>query len=58
MENKFYEVIKFLNLGIPLVLYGFAAIFLIKHEETVHVPETKATVKIYFLIPEEKGSRF
>lgn len=58
MENKFYEIIKVLNLGIPLVLYGAAAIFLIKHEEVVHVPKTKAQVKIYFLIPEDKGSEF
>lgn len=58
MENKFYEIIKVLNLGIPLVLYGFAAIFLIKHEEVVDVPETKTKVKIYFLIPEDKGSEY
>jgi Domain of unknown function (DUF4528) len=58
MENKFYELIKVLNLGIPLVLYGVAAIFLIKHEETVIVPKTKDKVKIYFLIPEDKGSRY
>ena len=58
MENKFYEIIKVLNFGIPLVLYGIAAIFLIKHEEVVNMPETKAKVKIYFLIPEEKGSSF
>lgn len=58
MENRFYEVIKVLNLGIPLVLYGFAAIYLIKHEEVVHVPTTNAEVKIYFLIPEDKGSRY
>lgn len=58
MENKFYELIKVLNFGIPLVLYGFAAIFLIKHVEDVHVEETKTKVKIYFLIPEDKGSQF
>lgn len=58
MENKFYEIIKVLNLGIPLVLYGCAAIFLIKHEEIVHMPATSKTVKIYFLITEDKGSRY
>lgn len=57
-ENNFYEIIKVLNLGIPLVLYGFAAIYLIKHEEVVYVPETKSEVTIYFLIPEDKGSQF
>lgn len=58
VENKFYELIKVLNFGIPLVLYGAAAIFLIKHKEVVDVPETSSKVTIYFLIPEDKGSRF
>jgi Domain of unknown function (DUF4528) len=58
MENKFYEIIKVLNFGIPLVMYGLAAIFLIKHKETVTVPPKNAKVKIYFLIPEDKGSRY
>jgi hypothetical protein len=57
MENKFYEMIKKINLGIPLVCYGIAAIFLIKHEEFVKISETKK-VKIYFLIPEDKGSQY
>lgn len=58
MENKFYELIKVLNLGIPLVLYGCAAIFLIKHDELVDVPGKDEKVKIYFLIPEDKGSQY
>lgn len=58
MENKFYELIKVLNLGIPLVLYGCAAIFLIKHDELVDVPGKEEKVKIYFLIPEDKGSQY
>lgn len=57
MENRFYEMIKILNLGIPLVCYGVAAIYLIKHEEEVLISENKK-VKIYFLIPEDKGSRY
>lgn len=57
MENRFFEIMKFINLGIPLVAYGVAAIFLIKHEEIVHVSDS-VKVKIYFLIPEDKGSRY
>jgi hypothetical protein len=56
-ENKFYELMKKINLGIPLLAYGVAAIFLIKHEEVVHISDNEK-VKIYFLIPEEKGSSF
>lgn len=57
MENRFYEIIKVLNLGIPLLCYGVAAIWLIKHEENVLISENKK-VKIYFLIAEDKGSRY
>lgn len=57
MENKFYEIIKKINLGIPLVCYGIAAIFLIKHEEIVEISPNKK-IKIYFLIPEDKGSSY
>lgn len=57
MENRFYEIIKKINLGIPLVCYGMAAIYLIKHEEDVFISENEK-VKIYFLIPEEKGSSY
>jgi hypothetical protein len=56
-ENKFYELMKKINLGIPLLAYGIAAIFLIKHEEVVHVSD-KVKITIYFLIPEEKGSSY
>lgn len=55
MENKFFEIMKKINLGIPLVAYGVAAIFLIRHEEVVDISET-TKIKIYFLIPEDKGS--
>ncbi|KAG5677810.1 hypothetical protein PVAND_007537 [Polypedilum vanderplanki] len=56
-ENKFYELMKKINLGIPLLAYGIAAIFLIRHEEVVHISDT-IKIKIYFLIPEDKGSSF
>lgn len=57
-ENQFYRIIKIMNLGMPLVLYGIAAIFLIKHQEGVHMANGSSKIKIYFLIPEEKGSQF
>lgn len=45
-----------LILGIPCLLYGLAAIMLIKHEEIVNTPSGQ--VKIYFLLVEHKGSLY
>lgn len=56
IEDRFFRVIKVINLGIPCLMYGIAATFLIKHEELVDT--SKGTIKIYFLLPEHKGSRF
>ncbi|XP_047022351.1 uncharacterized protein C15orf61 isoform X1 [Helicoverpa zea] len=55
-SDKFMRAIKVVNLGIPCLLYGLAATQLIRHEEIVHT--SKGPVTIYFLIPEEKGSRY
>ncbi|KFM59259.1 hypothetical protein X975_04755, partial [Stegodyphus mimosarum] len=35
-ENKFFLVLKILNIGLPTMAYGLGATFLIKHEEIVH----------------------
>ncbi|KAK6038237.1 hypothetical protein COOONC_24258 [Cooperia oncophora] len=40
-------------LGIPCVLYGIAAIALIKHTETIEDEQTKKIVRIHFLIKED-----
>ncbi|XP_031829514.1 uncharacterized protein C15orf61 homolog [Nomia melanderi] len=53
-EDKFFKAIKLLNLGIPTLLYGLAATWLIKHQETVNTAQGNVT--IYFLLPEDKGS--
>lgn len=42
--------------GIPCLLYGLAATQLIKHTEIVRT--SKGPVTIYFLLPEDKGSRY
>lgn len=54
IDDLFFRAIKVCNLGIPCLVYGIAAIFLIKHEEVVHTD--KGNVNIYFLYPEDKGS--
>lgn len=56
LEDKFFAALKILNLGLPTLAYGIAAMFLIKFEEDVVTPS--GTVKIYFLNKEEKDSVF
>uniref|UniRef100_A0A1B6D519 Uncharacterized protein n=1 Tax=Clastoptera arizonana TaxID=38151 RepID=A0A1B6D519_9HEMI len=55
-EDQMMGLIKILNLGIPTLLYGIAAIGLIKHKEVVYTE--KGEVTIYFLLKEDKGSQF
>ncbi|XP_061387703.1 uncharacterized protein C15orf61 homolog [Musca vetustissima] len=57
LEDKFFRFLKIINLGLPMLFYGLAAIRLISHEEAVHLPNGD-TVSIYFLYAEDKGSRF
>ncbi|KAM7361993.1 uncharacterized protein C15orf61 homolog [Cochliomyia hominivorax] len=57
LEDKFFRFLKIINLGLPMLFYGLAAIRLISHQETVFMPDGKKVI-IYFLYPEDKGSRF
>ncbi|KAH8392874.1 hypothetical protein KR215_006876 [Drosophila sulfurigaster] len=57
LEDKFFRFLKVINLGLPMLFYGLAAIRLISHTEIVRVSE-KVEVPIYFLYAEDKGSRF
>lgn len=56
IDDKFFKAIKILNLGIPTLMYGLAATFLIRHREIVKTPRGKVT--IHFLLPEDKGSLY
>lgn len=42
--------------GIPLLMYGLSAVFMISFKETVKTPEGE--VYVYFLLKEDKGSLF
>uniref|UniRef100_A0A1L8DAD5 Uncharacterized protein n=1 Tax=Nyssomyia neivai TaxID=330878 RepID=A0A1L8DAD5_9DIPT len=57
-DNKFFGIIKIINLGIPQLMYGIAATYLIKHVEYVSVGTPECKIPIYFLYKEDKGSRF
>ncbi|XP_077298930.1 uncharacterized protein C15orf61 [Arctopsyche grandis] len=56
LSNTLMRIIKIVNLGIPCLLYGLAAIALIRHEEPVTTP--CGVITIYFLLPEDKGSSY
>ncbi|KAL1501091.1 hypothetical protein ABEB36_006481 [Hypothenemus hampei] len=56
LEDRFFRVIKVINLGLPCLAYGIAAIYLIRHEELVYTCKGKVT--IYFLYKEDKGSLY
>uniref|UniRef100_A0A1I8NYZ6 Uncharacterized protein n=1 Tax=Stomoxys calcitrans TaxID=35570 RepID=A0A1I8NYZ6_STOCA len=57
LEDKFFRFLKIINLGLPMLFYGLAAIRLIRHEEFVIMPDGDK-ISIYFLYEEDKGSRF
>ncbi|XP_059479621.1 uncharacterized protein C15orf61 homolog [Neocloeon triangulifer] len=54
LEDKFFRAIKCINLGIPCLAYGIAAIYLIRHVEIVFLNGHQ--VPIFFLYEEDKGS--
>ncbi|KAE9555283.1 hypothetical protein FO519_001534 [Halicephalobus sp. NKZ332] len=55
-ENNLYRVITAVNLGIPCLLYGIAAIGLIRHCDSILEPRTNKAVTINFLIEEDHQS--
>ncbi|KAL3270447.1 hypothetical protein HHI36_020998 [Cryptolaemus montrouzieri] len=55
-EDAFFRFIKVFNLGIPCLVYGIAATYLISHKEVVKT--CKGDVNIYFLYKEDKGSLY
>ncbi|XP_055612876.1 uncharacterized protein C15orf61 homolog [Uranotaenia lowii] len=58
LDDGFFKFIKLLNLGIPMLGYGLAARFLIRHTELVDMGPKYGQVPIYFLYAEDKGSRY
>lgn len=44
--------------GIPTLMYGIAAIFLIKYTEYITIKGYAKEIPIYFLYKEDKGSQF
>lgn len=56
LENRLFTILKILNLGIPTLAYGVAAIFLIKHHKDVHT--SHGSVRIFFLNQEDSSSQF
>lgn len=57
LDNRFFQVMKVINGGLPLLVYGLYATMLISHTELVQMPCGRS-VPIYFLYKEEKGARY
>ncbi|XP_071543346.1 uncharacterized protein C15orf61 [Panulirus ornatus] len=55
-DDKFFRILKVMNLGIPCLAYGFGASMLISCQEEVHTPD--GTVTIYFLYEEDRGAMY
>lgn len=53
MHLKIPQVLRYSFLGVPCVLYGLAALALIRHTETIEDEQTKKTVPVHFLIKED-----
>ncbi|XP_031618837.1 uncharacterized protein C15orf61 homolog [Contarinia nasturtii] len=58
LDDNFMKFIKVINLGLPQLMYGLAAIILISHVEYVDMPGHKEKVPIYFLLKEDQGSHY
>lgn len=44
--------------GIPTLMYGIAAIFLIRYTESLAIDGYEKPIPIYFLYKEDKGAQF
>ena len=57
-ENRLFTFFKLLNFGLPTLMYGLAAIFLIRHVEFVRTNARMSPTKIYFLLKENSDASF
>jgi len=55
IENRLYRLITICNLGIPCLIYGISAIFLIRHTDylIITINDRRISIPIYFLILED-----
>ena len=55
-QDRFFTVLKVINLGIPTLAYGLISVILISCHEDVLTDD--GVVRIYFHIPEDKDSMY
>ncbi|XP_030622723.1 uncharacterized protein C15orf61 homolog [Chanos chanos] len=55
-ENKFFNALKVINLGIPCLAYGLGSWMMIGATETVQT--SAGPVKVYFLYKEREGAQY
>lgn len=55
-ENGFYSIIKLMNLGVPCLMYGIAAMIFVTHRDHVIINNYSLTVPVYFWYKETEGA--
>ena len=58
MENKFYTIIKCINLGIPCFMYGLASLMFISHRDYVVMNNSGLKIPLYFWYEEIDGALY
>ncbi|KAL4613400.1 hypothetical protein GN956_G22380 [Arapaima gigas] len=56
IENKFFTILKFINLGIPSLAYGLGSWLMVGASETVQT--SCGPVTVYFLYKEREGAQY
>ena len=56
IENRFFTLIKGINVGIPCLMYGIAAMVLISHRDHVIMNSYDLNVPVYFWYKETEGA--
>lgn len=54
VENKFYAIVKCINVGFPCLIYGLSALVFISHRDYVAIKDFK--IPLYFWFKETEGA--
>ena len=58
VENRFYTIIKCINVGFPCLMYGLSALIFITHKDYVVMNNSGLKIPLYFWYKETKGAMY